>query len=359
MTPTAASANPAPAGTDRRRFLGLTALGLAACALRPLARGGEGATSRSQSIPESAFKVLAQNLSAPEGPSVLADGRVAFVARPGNVIAVAPDGTSETLASSLGLVVGTRRVQADPDALLICRMDPARLPKMGGAPSPAGGHSRSGAAPSEAQLGGAILRLDLATRAVTALYTHSEGSPLAGPNKMVADEWGDLWITDVFDGVLYWARADGSAIRRAVSALPGAHGITLSPDRRTVYVSSDERMVSFRIATRGELEAENNQPRSTLVAQLNPEWRVDGIRTQADGNIVMACWGEGMIVLSPAGKVLSMTKLAGLAVTNFVFGGTDRHTIYATTNIAGAGPPGPGTGKVIALRWPQPGSAAA
>jgi gluconolactonase len=358
MTETTAPGKPQIVRTDRREFLSLTVLGLGACALGRPARGVESLTLQ----PQSAFKVLAQNLSGPEGPSVLADGRVAFVARPGNVIAVAPDGTSATLASSLGLVVGTARVRADPDALLICRMDPSRLPKMAGAPSPAGTHaqtSSAAAAQSSPNPGGAILRLDLRTKSVTSLYTQCEGRPLAGPNKVAVDEWGDLWITDVFDGALYWARADGSSIRRAVAPLSGAHGITFSPDRRTIYVSSDERMESFRIVKRGHLDTKSSQPRSTLITRLDPKWRVDGIHTQADGNIVMACWSEGLIVLAPSGEVLSMTKLADLAVTNFVFGGADRRTIYATTNASGHGPPEPGTGKIIALRWPRPGVAVA
>jgi hypothetical protein len=92
---------------------------------------------------------------------------------------------------------------------------PSRLPKMGRGPA--------GAPPGEAKLGGAILRLDLATKAVTSLYTHSEGSPLAGPNKMVGDEWGDLWITDVFTPPLTLrAKVPQGPARASVSGPPGA-----------------------------------------------------------------------------------------------------------------------------------------
>jgi gluconolactonase len=230
-------------------------------------------------------------------------------------------------------------------------MDLSRIP-------PPPGNSPGAVTPRPATgglAGGAILKLDLNTKRITPLYTQCDGHALVGPNKLVLDEWGDLWITDVLEGSLYWARADGSSIRRVVSSLPGAHGIALGPDLRTVYVSSDAQVVAFTISGRGLLAGGRLRPRSRVVAVLNPTWRVDGIRTQADGTIVMADWSEGLIAMTPSGTVLSITRLPGLSIANFVFGGADMRTMYATVSETNAGGPGHGIGKIVMLPWPRPG----
>jgi hypothetical protein len=76
----------------------------------------------------------------------------------------------------------------------------------------------------------------------------------------------------------------------------------------------------------------------------------------AQGAEHMACWGAGVIVLSPRGLEISQTKLPGLEVTNLVFGGADRRTLYLAADIAGA-VRGSKSGQLLALNWPRPGAA--
>ena len=366
---------------DRRRFLELAAATAVASGLAKVVHAAEHPVpplrlplSQTVTLPASAVRVVVDQLSGPEGPTVLADGRIAFIARPGKVIVTTPQGQSEVFASDQGLIVGTAVGAHHENALYVCKMDPTRIPRLAMAPGPSapgaagsGGPSPGGAPPAAAMRalsggkaapGAAILKLDLATRQIAPLYTHCDGRPLGGPNKMAADSWGDLWITDVFDGALYWARTDGSAIHRMVSPLPGAHGITLSPDRRTVFVSSEERMVAFDIIGRGQLAMQGDQPRSRTVVEFAANSRVDGIRTEASGNLVLACSDKGLIVLSALGRALSQTVIQGLGISNLVFGGKGERTVYATAN-EGTGEAGGGSvqgvGKLVAFDWPRAG----
>jgi gluconolactonase len=62
--------------------------------------------------------------------------------------------------------------------------------------------------------GGRIERVDLASGAIEAFYTHCDSEPLKGPNGLVFDRQGGFWFTDlgktygrVMDrGAVYYAR---------------------------------------------------------------------------------------------------------------------------------------------------------
>ena len=71
--------------------------------------------------------------------------------------------------------------------------------------------------------GGSIQRVDLARGTAETLYTHCDGVRLHGPNDIVFDGHGGFWFTDfgktfedrILRGAVYYARTDGSFIRRA------------------------------------------------------------------------------------------------------------------------------------------------
>ncbi len=91
----------------------------------------------------------------------------------------------------------------------------------------------------------AFSSVNVATGTVEALYTHCDGVPLHGPNDIVFDSHGGFWFTDfgkrfadrLMLGALYYARTDGSFIRRAAFPLLTPNGVGLSPDERTLYVA--------------------------------------------------------------------------------------------------------------------------
>lgn len=293
------------------------------------------------------FKVLARDFEGGEGPSLLPDGTLLVTAGPNELLAISPDGAKEVAVAGIA-AVGTAPSRDDLHVVYAARMDVSRVTGPPGSPL----KPRPADSPAPP---GAILRVDLASKTITTLYSEIQGQPLIGPNKLVIDDFGDLWFTDVLEGSLYWARGDGSQIRRMAS-LPVAHGIAWSPDHQTLYVSSETELVAYRLRGRGALAMDGATARARVVSKLNPDWNVDGIRTEASGNIVMACWGEGLIVLSPAGRLLSQLKFPGLEITNLVFGGPDRRTLYLTAHT-----PGPirghNSGQILAVKWPRSGAA--
>jgi gluconolactonase len=289
--------------------------------------------------------VLAQGFRSPEGPTVLPNGSVAFSTLSGDVMTVSPTGQLGTLISALPGVIGTVLGARRENALYIAKYDAEHAKLIQGRDNGA----------QRASEKGAILRLDLHSRTVTTLYTQWDEQPLQGPNDLLIDSHGDLWFTDYFAPALYWARTDGSAIRRMVYPLPDANGIALSPDRRSLYLVSEGKLVVFSITGRGQLAQDAETTQVKTLATLDPKWRVDGIKTEAGGNIVLACWEDGLVVISPKGEVLSQTRLPGLGVSNFVFGGRRLRTVYMTTTVDGTGANGVPQGRVVAMPWPRPG----
>ena len=93
--------------------------------------------------------------------------------------------------------------------------------------------------------GGSIQRVDLATGAVTTLYTESSSGPLRAPNDLVFDGHGGFWFTD--HGVrldrtsdrtgIHYAKADGSSCEEVIFPLDAPNGIGLSPDGTRLYAA--------------------------------------------------------------------------------------------------------------------------
>jgi gluconolactonase len=344
---------------NRRRLLGFAAAGgmlslartLAAGAavpafavaapVRAAARGGPLLqTARRQDL-----TVLAQGFRSPEGPTVLPSGSIAFTTLSGDVMTVSLTGQLGTLLPAVPGVIGTVLGPHHENALYIAKYDAEHAKLVEG----------QGNDSQRVPTNGAILRLDLRSRAVSTLYTQWDEQPLQGPNDLLIDGYGDLWFTDYFAPALYWARTDGSAIRRMVYPLPDANGIALSPDRRALYLVSEGKLVMFTITGRGQLAQDEEDTQVKTLATLNDKWRVDGIKTEAKGNIVLACWEEGLVVITPKGEVLSQTRLPGLGVSNFVFGGPRLRTVYMTTTVDGTGANGMPQGRLVAMPWPRPG----
>src|SRR6185436_4993102 len=101
---------------------------------------------------------------------------------------VHPDGTKETVAEIEG---GPNGLAAGPDgALYLCNN--------GGCFTPIefGDMMFPGPLDKGRYIGGRVQRVDVATGAVTDLYTESGGYALRAPNDIVFDAHGGMWITD-------------------------------------------------------------------------------------------------------------------------------------------------------------------
>ncbi len=170
-----------------------------------------------------------------------------------------------------------------------------------------------------------------------ATYFHSED--FNQPNDMTIAADGTIYASDP-----HWKHHDGQIWRIAKSAngevvgermtadrqMSTTNGIDLGPDGKTLYVGeSDTREIwSYRIdGTRLLLPK--------LVKRFD-DFGIDGLRTDAEGNILVARILKGTVaVLSPQGKLKREVRLSATEPTNLAFGGTDGKTVFVTQRKGG------------------------
>jgi gluconolactonase len=206
---------------------------------------------------------------------------------------------------------------------------------------------------------GRIEVVDLERMALTQLYDSFEGRRLNSPNDLVFDSSGGFYFTDTgksrhYDrdhGAIYYARPDGSEIRRVVFPMITPNGIALSPDERTLYVSETDtaRVWAFDVAMPGRL---NLQPFPSpnggrLLHGFGGYMRLDGMAVEANGNICVATIVDsGITVLTPDGEPVRRVPFDDHFVTNICFGGPEMQTAFVTLG---------GTGRVMKMNWPCAG----
>lgn len=298
------------------------------------------------------IRELASGLQFPEGPVAMDDGSVILVeiAR-GTVSRVGTDGRVSVVATPGG---GPNGAAIGPDgALYVCNnggFNWVRDAQLGLRPAGQG----------DDYSGGRIERVDLGTGKVERLYGESSGHALRGPNDLVFDSTGGFWFTDLGkarardmdQGGVYYARADGSAVREAAHPFITPNGTALSPDEKTLYVCETigARLWAYDITAPGQIARlpfpSPNGGR--CVTNGTGYQRYDSMCVDAYGNALIATLVKGGItVISPDGVLVSHVPLPDLYVTNCCFGGRDLRTLYVTLS---------GHGKLIAIDdWPTPG----
>lgn len=324
-----------------------------------LTAGAQGAATEQIVIDPAELKTLATGLRGTEGPSVLPDGSVA-VLEPmgGTVLRVSNDGTRSVLTTTGMGVAGTA---LGPDNALYVtkinigaildrlRADAPRADARGADGPRAGGRGNN---PPWTASPAAILRVDLKTLAVKTLYTAYQGKLLQEPNDLVVDEWGDLWFTDTGSGSVYSARADGSDIQRSIADAQGVNGIALSPDRRTIYIVGNGKLLAYGIVARGKLEQKNGHTVARVIATLDPKIGApDGMKTEASGDILIACTDDGILRYSPRGTLISQIRIPGVAIVNLAFGGKDGRTLYLADRATNDQ-----SGRLQSMHWPRKGT---
>ena len=292
---------------------------------------------------------ITSGLEFPEGPVWMPDGTVIVTELKGaRLTRVHPDGRKETVAEPGGSPNGAA---IGPDgALYVCNSGGWDFYEIGDFTIPQtelpAHHS-----------GGRIERVDLATGAVTVLYTECDGNPLIGPNDIVFDAHGGMWFTDhgrragrvQHIGGIYYAQPDGSSIREVVFPSDSPNGIGLSPDGTRVYAAETHtgRVFFWNVTAPGEVERSPAGATGALLCGLPGMQLFDSLGIDGDGNVVVATLVTGgLTVISPAGEVLDQVLLGDPMVTNVCFGGDDLRTAYATLSA---------TGRLVSFEWPRPG----
>ena len=301
-----------------------------------------------------AFRQIADGLRFPEGPIAMPDGSVILVeiAR-GTLTRVTPDGAQHVIADLGG---GPNGAAMGPGGRIyvtnnggfnwIERPDGRLMP---------------GTQPA-AYTNGSIQVVDPETGRFETLYDSCDGRKLRGPNDLVFDAAGGFWFTDLGKtrerdndrGAVYYARADGSAIREMIFPLERPNGCGLSPDGKVLYVveTPTARCWRFDLSAPGEINPANGAFRGEkgrVLAGLGGYQMFDSLAVDSAGHVCIATLITGAVSdLWPDASRVDQYTLPDPMVTNVCFGGKDLRTAYATLSM---------TGRLVSFEWPRPGLA--
>lgn len=295
------------------------------------------------------FRTVTTGLQFPEGPIAMDDGSVILVEiQRGTLSRVGADGRIEVVAELGG---GPNGAAIGPDGhVYVCNNGGFVWTTRAGYTIPHG--------TPDSYRGGSIQRVNLATGAFETLYESCDGKPLRGPNDIVFDRSGGFYFTDLgkatadfqYHGAVYYAKADGSAIRQVLAPLITPNGIGLSPDERRLHVAETRtsRVWSFDVTAPGEVLRPDGFIPGHLLATLPDFQLLDSLAVQADGAVCVATLIRGGITtINAFTGATDFVKVPDEPyVTNICFGGKDMRDAWITAS---------GSGKLYHCRWPSAG----
>ena len=188
----------------------------------------------------------------------------------------------------------------------------------------------------------------------TTLAERYEGNRLNSPNDLVIDSQGRLWFTDPRYGADHSDREldhdsiyrltpleseEGDwTIERVTFDTTRPNGLLLSPDERTLFVAqSDYEPSSVRQLRAYPIQDDGSLGEMSVLHDFGAARGIDGMRWDADGNIVATCgWeisGPGcrVAIFATDGSVLEEHPVPDGRPTNCAFGGANLDVLYVTT----------------------------
>jgi len=298
------------------------------------------------------LREIASGLRFPEGPVALPGGDVLVCEiAAGRITRISPDGARTVAAETGG---GPNGAALGPDGRLwVCNNGGMEWYDRDGKLFPIGcAHDYEG---------GSIQRVDLETGEVQTVWRDCGGELLKGPNDLVFDRTGGLWFTDhgkergrVRDVTgLFYAPADGNAVREVVWPLHGPNGVGLSPEEDRVYVAETEaaRLIAFDLEAPGVIAGSGGKRvrghRGRCLHGAPGLQFFDSLAVEADGRICVATIHNGGItVIPPDGGAAEHVAMPDPVTTNIAFGGPGLRTAFVTLSMSG---------RLVSVPWARPG----
>ena len=299
----------------------------------------------------------------PEGPVAMRDGSVVVTEiRRGTLSRVGPDGEISVVADLGG---GPNGAAVGPDGrMYVCNNGGSIWHEHDGVTIP--GTVSEEINVTDAYSGGRIERVDVITGQADVLFDRCGDAALRAPNDLVFDSAGGFWFTDYGKryirtrdrtGVYYARRLGESAdyeVTEVLFPLDSPNGVGLSPDERTLYVAETDRcrLLAWDVVEPGKLELSDYRPwRGRLHAMRCDGSMFDSLAVDSAGNIAVATIGAGGIsVFDTEGALVDFVETGDPLTTNICFGGDDLRDAFITCS---------GTGRLLHVKWPQPGLACA
>jgi len=168
-----------------------------------------------------------------------------------------------------------------------------------------------------------ILKVDMASNKIT-VFAHND--KMSQPNDIAIDNKDRLYASDpnwkAGTGRIWRIDTDGKFT--LLDSMATVNGIDVSPDQKTLYVNELLKIWAYSLSSQGEISNKR------LLIEF-PDFGMDGLRVDVDGNIYQARYGKGVVAkISPQGKLLKEIVLKGKKPTNIAFGGSDGCTMYVT-----------------------------
>ena len=307
------------------------------------------------------LEILTEDLRFPEGPIAMPDGSVIVCELAGGAVSrVSPDGAVTVIAEVGG---GPNGAAIGSDGMIyLCNAGGYKYRKNKN-------HYIILAEPLDDYRGGSIQRIDPRTGQFETLYASTDELPIHAPNDIVFDAHGGFYFTDfgkffgstVKLGSLFYAKADGSEIRRLVHPIQFPNGIGLSPDGGTLYaaqtyagtllrwtVSEPGVIVRHRGPDGTETAPYSDRRPGSLVGTSLGRGEFDSLAVEADGSVCVATIDHpqgGITTFRPDGSVERLA-FPDTTVTNICFGGADLKTAFVTMSHRNA---------LARVPWPRAG----
>jgi len=202
-----------------------------------------------------------------------------------------------------------------------------------------------------------IMWADPATGKITPFLVRIANERLRGPNDLAFAPNGDLYFTD--QGNSDYLRSHGRVVRVQASGeaeilmenLPSPNGICISPSGDALYVAltRTNNVLKAPLEIPPGLLTTSYVGTTGVFVQMSGGIGPDGMAVDEDGSLAVAHTGMGCVWLfSNRGEPLYRVETcAGQSISNLVYGGEDRRTLYITES---------STGSVLRASMPTPGA---